>query len=187
MTDQTIPADLHPDDVALARDFAAEYRDSEHAPDRTLAGARVLQALLPAPPRPTLADMAPRERAACRWMQADIIGGDEPLVITRIDRTDGTALILDQNGRLDGVPAGAVTPRPDLPRMTWPGNTKPDPAPALPEGWRLADHKEYGRVVVTNPDPDPVGDVYFVAPEEDATGYDWHFCDPDDEGADSDD
>ena len=51
MTDH-IPADLHPDDVALARDFVDEYRDSAYAPDRTVAVARVLATLLPAPTPP---------------------------------------------------------------------------------------------------------------------------------------
>lgn len=119
---------------------------------------KALEALLPA--RPTLADIPEDERAACQWMQADIIGGDEPLVITRIDRTDGTALILDRNGCLDGVPAEHVTPRPDLPRLEWPGNTLAPAVPALPEGWRLADHHHYGRVLVTWETPDRDGDYY---------------------------
>ena len=49
--------------------------------------------------------------------------------------------------------------------------------PALPEGWRLADHPEYGRVVVTSPTPDPDGHVYFVA-AADHRGFTWHFCPP---------
>ena len=148
---------------------------------------KALEALLPA--RPTLADIPEDERAACQWMQADIIGGDEPLVITRIDRTDGTALILDRNGCLDGVPAEHVTPRPDLPRLTWPGDKKPAPAPALPDGWRLADHPRYGRVFVTTPEPDGDGDLWFIDPSADPGSMeDW--CDPDvltlldDQGAD---
>lgn len=55
------------------------------------------------------------------------------------------------------------------------------PAPALPEGWRLADHKVSGRVVVTNTTPDSDGHVYFVMTSpENTMGYDWFFCDPDD-------
>lgn len=60
------------------------------------------------PPLPTLADMTPEERAACAWMQADL--------------ADGGRMILDQNGRSDGVPADRVTPRPDLPRLEWPSD-----------------------------------------------------------------
>ena len=51
---------------------------------------------------------------------------------------------------------------------------------ALPEGWRLADHKVSGRVIVTNPTPDSDGHVYFVMTSpENTMGYDWFFCDPD--------
>ena len=164
MTDQTIPADE-------VRKIIAFYRDG--ASDR---GGMILDALRNLLP-PTLADMTPEEWKACQWMQADIIGGDEPLVITRIDWTDGTALILDRNGRLDGVPAGHVTPRPDLPRMTWPGDT-PAPAPALPEGWRLADHPRYGRVFVTTPEPDCDGDLWFIDPSA-APGVMEDWCNPD--------
>lgn len=137
--------------------------------------------------RPTLADMTEEERAACQWMQADILGGDEPLVIAHIDRSDGTALILDQNGIYDETPAGAVTPRPDLPRLEWPGEQQS--SPALPEGWRLADHREHGRVIATNTTPGRDGYVYFTFPDDDLLGHEWHFGDPDeltylDQGAD---
>ena len=53
------------------------------------------------------------------------------------------------------------------------------PAPALPDGWRLADHKDYGRGIVTNPTPARDGRVYFVIPADDPMGYDWLFCTPD--------
>ena len=50
-------------------------------------------------------------------------------------------------------------------------------APALPGRWRLADHPVFGRVIVTDPDPDPHGYVYFVLPDDDyPMGYDWHSC-----------
>ena len=50
------------------------------------------------------------------------------------------------------------------------------PAPALPGDWRLADLPDYGRVIVTAPDPDPHGYVCFMAPADNTMGYDWHFC-----------
>lgn len=51
------------------------------------------------------------------------------------------------------------------------------PAPALPGRWRLADHPDFGRIIVTDPTPDSHGNVYFVMPDDDDTmGYDWHFC-----------
>ena len=52
-------------------------------------------------------------------------------------------------------------------------------APALPDGWRLADHEDHGRVIVTTPTPDDDGDVYFAFPFDDLTGYDWDACHPD--------
>lgn len=203
MTDQIFYEELR----ATIRDAIASYLDTYT--DEELRELATESLNLTA--RPTLADMTEEEREACQWMQADIIGGDEPLVITRIDRTDWSAVILDQNGRLDGVPAGDVTPRPDLPRMEWPGTgqdgeeatkvdyvsiaggrtaygpwtvarlrKKADTAPALPDGWRLADHRKYGRVVVTNPIPDNRGYVYYVFPSDmDATGYNWFPGDPD--------
>lgn len=176
MTDQT-PANLTRKEARAVREWA-ERAWSTKVQDAVVAhAARVLLAVLP--PRPTLADMAEEERAACRWMQADIIGGDEPLVIARIDRADWSAVILDRNGRYDEVPAGAVTPRPDLPRMTWPGDTPALAAPALPDGWRLADHKDNGRVIVTNTTPARYGRVYYVLPSAADLGFDWLFCDPD--------
>ena len=58
-------------------------------------------------------------------------------------------------------------------------NNTNNPTHALPGEWRLADHKDHGRVVVTNHTPDIDGYVYFVLPARDVLGYDWFFCDPD--------
>lgn len=175
MTDQTFEEKV--------RKIASEMRDAMRREDDGYPYVeflsdmgdyiRDLEALLPAPPRPTLADMTDEERAECQWMQADVDGFHEKLVIARIDQTDWSAVILDRNGRYDEVPAGAVTPRPDLPRMTWPGTEKP--APDLPGDWRVADHKDNGRVIVTTPNND--GRVYYVLPSDlDGLGFDWLFC-----------
>lgn len=51
--------------------------------------------------------------------------------------------------------------------------------PALPDGWRLADHPDHGRVIVTTPTPDDDGDFYFMFPFDDLVGYDWDACSPD--------
>ena len=69
----------------------------------------------------------------------------------------------------------------NLPRLEWPGNEKPAPAPALPEGWRLADHPQYGPVVVTSMEPDDAGFVWFVRtdPYGGSEGYDAGCCKPD--------
>ena len=71
-----------------------------------------------------------------------------------------------------------VTPRPDLPRMGWPGTEKP--APDLPGGWRLADHKVYGRVIVTTENPDDDGFLAFVHRDDDRHRQHAHgWCRPD--------
>ena len=177
MTDQ-IPADKVREIVAAMR--AAMRRDEHAYPEAKFLAdlsnhIKDLEALLP--PRPTLADMTEGERVACRWMQADLAGRDTRYVITRpYDEDDDVALISADGGVVYADP-GRVTPRPDLPRMEWPGDKKP--APALPEGWRLADHEKYGRVVVTNTTPDADGHVYFVAPATGPIGNDWHLCAPD--------
>ena len=67
----------------------------------------------------------------------------------------------------------------------------PAPAPALPDGWRLADHKENGRVIVTNTTPNRDGRFYYVLPVavvphadhsqgafRNRMGFDWRTCDP---------
>ena len=52
--------------------------------------------------------------------------------------------------------------------------------PALPEGWRLADHEVYGRVIVTTSIPNHDGRVYFVFPSAwDSLGYSGGYCTPD--------
>ena len=177
MNDQTIPAYVTPEDMEHARSYVQDFLDSKCVNDRTLAVARVLDALLPDPPSPTLAGMTPEERAGCRWMQAEVSERDTRYVIATPHDRHGDVALIDADGKIDWTLPEYVTPRPDLPRLEWPGDT-PAPAPALPEGWRLADHRAYGRVVVTNPTPDTEGHVYFVAPAPEPLGNDWHPCDP---------
>lgn len=51
--------------------------------------------------------------------------------------------------------------------------------PALPRGWKLADHRKYGRVIVTSTTPGKYGHLYFVMPNVgDVMGYDWFHCFP---------
>ena len=166
MTDQ-IPADE-------VRKIIAFYRDG--ASDRGGMILDALRDLLPPPPLPTLADMTDEERAACQWMQADV--GVERRIIVRVMDVEEGAVTLVESGDTVVCPHSSVTPRPDLPRFTWPGEQQTAPAPALPEGWRFADHKDHGRVIVTNTTPDEDGHVYFVAPAPDPLGNDWHPCDP---------
>ena len=170
MTDQTIPADE-------VRTIIAFYRD-----DASNRGDEILESLrylLPPLPRPTLADMTEEERAACKWMQADVKNHRERYVIATPDDNDGEVALIDSDGGIDWIFPEYVTPRPDLPRMEWPSDKKPDPAPALPDGWRLAEHEKHGLVLVTNTTPNRLGNVYFVAPTADyIMGYDCRSCDP---------
>ena len=163
---------------------AAMRRDSPYYSDgaflEDMSGyIRDLENLLPNPPLPTLADMSPEERAACQWMQADVTSRSGHYVVaTPHDDGDDAAALIDPDGEVDWVALEYVTPRPDLPRLEW-SDKKPDPAPALPDGWRFAEHEKHGLIIVTNTTPNRLGNVYFVAPTADyIMGYDCHSCDP---------
>lgn len=180
MTDQTIPADKVREIATAMRDAMRREGDDHRGAeflDEMLGYIAELAALLPAPPRPTLADMTEEERVACKWMQADMSGRDTRYVILGPYDVDDDVVLISAGGGLVYANPSSVTPRPDLPRMTWPGTEKP--APALPEGWRLADHPEHGRIVVTNPTPDGDGEVCFVALSVGFLGHGCHFCRPD--------
>ena len=165
MTDQTIPAD----DL---RRFIARYRTA--ANDRGSILLDELEALLP---HPTLADMSPEERAACQWMQADVKPGGR-LVITAPNATHARAALLDEGGEVTYQYHANITPRPDLPRLEWPSDKTAPTGHALPDGFRLAEHPDYGRVIVTTPDPGCDGDAYFVYPETVLSlGFNSDWCD----------
>lgn len=87
---------------------------------------------IPAPPRPTLAEMTDEQRRACRWMLCDVENVEDRAIIVDPCREDGTARVV-WPGALNEPPIDweKVTPRPDVARMTWPGAEKP--APDLPE------------------------------------------------------
>lgn len=183
MTDQTMPADKVEKIAAAMR--AAMRRDDPYYSDgaflEDMSGyIRDLESLLPDPPLPTLADMSPEERRDCQRMQCDVEGRSMRYVIANPHENDCEVTLLDSDGGIDWVFPEYVTPRPDLPRMAWPGAENAAPAPALPDGWRVADHKGYGRGIVTNPTPNRDGHVYFVIPDDDPMGYEWVFCTPDD-------
>ena len=140
-----------------------------------------VRALLPAPPPPTLADMTPNDRLACMWMQCDVEGSAGEWVVADPSFKEGFWRVMSEVVGVRSLPTSTITPRPDLPRLEWPGDKKPDPAPApaLPGRWRLADHKDHGRVIVTDPNPNRDGYVYCVFPSDrDSTGFDWHPYDP---------
>ena len=174
MTDQ-IPADkVRP--ILDEWERIKEYADWEDMDSLV----QEVRALLPPPPRPTMADMTPEERKACRWLQADMEDEVTRAVIIHPYWEDGSARVLWSGGFIEQIGWERVTPRPDLPRVTWPGDQQPAPAaPALPEGWRLADHPQHGRGIVTRPVPDRNGYVCFVLHSDGTLGHSWHFCTPD--------
>ena len=175
MTDQTAP-DVTNDERRLARDWA-EHIESNTAiwagTARVRAAARVILNDVPAPAPPTLADIPRGERASCQWMQADTETWGRAVILLP-EASSGLAVLLNQWGKVIYEDHARVTPRPDLPRLEWPGTEKP--SPALPDGWRLADHQKHGRVIVTTQTPNREGDVYAVIPTENPLGYDWHLC-----------
>lgn len=172
MTDQNFHEELR----ATIREAVASYLDT--CTDEELRELAT-ESLLPPTPLPTLADMTEEERAECQWMLADVNSpqvGDSPCVIINI--TDTGVMLYDQEGLDYWRSHNEVTPRPDLPHMKWPGDQETAPAPALPDGWRLADHKLYGRVIVTSTSTSPNGDgyVYILLSTTESKGYDWVFC-----------
>lgn len=161
--------------AAMRRDTPG-YTDGEFLADMSRY-VRDLENLSPDPPLPTMADMSMEERASCRWMQADVMNRRVRYVIANPFDDDYDAGMVSAEGEIEWFPAACVTPRPDLPPLEWPGTEKP--APDLPGDWRLAEHREHGRVIVTNPTPDCYGTVYFAFPRADyLNGFDWKFCDP---------
>ena len=186
MTDQNIPADQERRARQWARDTLDDVENGANVSAYARDAARTLIAMMP---RPTLADMTMGERHACRWMQADVKGMKGRRVIAYPGDGGEMTQIMLPNGLVVDIDPENVTPRPDLPRWEWPGNKKP--APALPEGWRLADHKDHGRVIVTTTTPNRDGRFYYVLPVavvphadhsqgafRNRMGFDWRTCDP---------
>lgn len=165
MTNQQIPADQ-------VREILNEWeRIKEYADwDDMDALVKDIRALLPTSPRPTMADMTTEERWECEWMQCDVEDDDTRAVIVNPYWSDGSARVMWPGGLNEPTDWEKVTPRPDLPRLEWPGTEKP--APGLPDGWRLADHIEYGRVIVPHDTPDHNG--YICALHPDTKSVVWH-------------
>ena len=164
MTDQTIP-DVTDNDRRLAREWAEGIEANPKSWSLlTRTAARVVLDTVPTPPRPTLADMTLGEQDECAGMQADLAQGDRVVILDGTPDRDDSVQVLETNLGVFRPRPADVTPRPDLPRMEWPGTEKPAPAPALPDGWRLADHPDHGRIIVTNPDPDCDGEAAIIVP-----------------------
>lgn len=174
MNDRMTPDNAPTRDYATGRDYAARVlaHADQHSTEE-VAAARLLQLLLPAP---TLAEMTILAGLACKWMQADVEGAGTRAVIVNPDWGEGSARVMWPGGFMEQIDWERVTPRPDLPRMEWPGEQQP--APALPDGWRLAEHPDYGLVIVTNATASRAGNVHFVFASAGPLGYACHFCDP---------
>jgi hypothetical protein len=185
MTDQMIPADKVQAvaDWLLNEEMTNGGLDEKIAPQLAAHAqtCREVRAKLLALLRPTLADMTPEERRSCRFMQADTETWGRAVILLP-NEGGGRAVTLDQWGHVAYEVRDRITPRPDLPRMEWPGDQKPEPEPALalPGDWRLADHPDHGCVIVANPTPNRAGNVCFVMPavDGDPRGFAWHLCSP---------
>lgn len=138
-----------------------------------------IEAMLPTPSRPTLADMTPDDRLACMWMQCDVRGRKTSGVIVSLYCRAGHARVLWPDGFVGEIDLERITPLPDLPRMEWGGKKpEPEPAPALPGRWRFAEHPDHGLVIVTRPTQDSEGNVLFVIPSTGHLGHKWRSCKP---------
>ena len=159
MTDQTFEDKV--------QKIAAEMRDAMRREDDGYPYAdflsdmsdyiRDLEALLPAPPRPTLADMTEEERDECRWMQCDAGPYGRRGLIVKV-KYWSVYVVDKETGTYSDYTPDLVTARPDLPRMEWNGTDQEDVAPvkvgdaiesaddpridALPDGTILIDRDE---------------------------------------------
>lgn len=111
-----------------------------------------MQALL-SPPLPTLADMTPEGREACQWMQADHTDIGR-IGITQIEPTGQTMIKQDGAAVWSGLAERKkITPRPDLPRLEWPGSGD---APTIAEQENVApDQQVNPQVKLDSPLPRP--------------------------------
>ena len=176
MTDQTIPADKVRD---LRDQYARLIEDAGTKEAQAYYGHVVddLDALLPTPKRPTLADMTDDERFNAVGMWADVDGFHPYRAVIDDIPAPKVPVFKPTAGSLDWVHPEDVTPRPELGRAWSPGGSPtgtPAPAPALPDGWRLADHEDHGRVIVTTT-PNRNGYVCVLFSVYDRTGHDWLF------------
>lgn len=124
MTEQTMPADKAREIIGGMRESMrrAEYDGtSPKFMGSMLVYVAALEALLPPPPRPTLAGIPRKERDGYRWMQADVKGRSARYVIATPSDRNGLAGLVSADGGIEWTYPERITPRPDLPRMEWPG------------------------------------------------------------------
>ena len=125
MTDKNLSA-VTDEDRRLARDWAEHIAFNVFglANARMHAAARVILDAVPTPPRPTLADMTDDERAACLRMQCDTAPNRSVRGFIAYLYPGGCRIIERDTWEWRSCSDDMVTPRPDLPRMEWPGTEK---------------------------------------------------------------
>lgn len=141
---------------------------ADHHLDMSDELMEALGALLPTSALPTLADMSPVERAECEWMQCDHPALEEPGVILQI--WGNGCHVLSREGVVETEALNHVTPRPDLPRMQWPGNEPEEahvdsPEPAVPRPEDMSETTEQDDVPVFDP-PTRFGPYTRITEEE---------------------
>lgn len=141
MTDKNTPAGLTPNEARAVREWAERAHAAEVQDETVAHAARVLLAVLPK--HPTLADMTAKERANCHRMQADVKGYENRAVIIQPYWRNGSARVMWAASRVEAVSWAHITPRPDLPRLEWPGDT-PAPAPTDQEDYPPRDQLTQG-------------------------------------------
>lgn len=120
MTDQTVPADKVREIIEKMRDHADHNNVRGSEEEYVKFFASQLEDLLPTPPLPTLADMTPEERAACRWMQADAGPYGRRGLIVKV-KYWSVYVVDKETGTYSDYTPDLVTARPDLPSMEWNG------------------------------------------------------------------
>lgn len=118
MTDQNLPVDLTSEEAKAVREWATDYLNGlyEVAP---VTVARIVLDTVPEPPLPTMNKLPENERYDCHRMQCDVYGFTDRMVIVNI--RSSSVDIMAEDGERWTIEDNRVTPRPDLPRMEWPG------------------------------------------------------------------
>lgn len=137
-----------PDQWIDAENVQAMIDNYKHARDSNAEGTEGwvinhlmvsnLESLIPTPKLPTLADMTPEERVACKWMQC-MIGDDTDDYCLLITVDTPCSRVVFQNGNSTIWNNDLITPLPDLPKLEWPGGVvdceivdEPEPVDAPP-------------------------------------------------------
>ena len=159
-------------DHCLKTEATADF--SKGIDNATTTWRDALKALI-TPKLPTLADMTEEERKACLWMQADHASHGRVILVVTLH--DSVQFLKQSGGWMTAWQNNfkQITPLPDLPKLKWPGAGAAEP-PALPDGMRLADHPDFGRVVVS-PKMDSESEYkVFHSDRENRSGADWHYA-----------